>query len=215
PHRDSEREYNEPQIHGVAGKLVGSAENQLVICGRGWAHFGALAPEQENGPNGQNAAYRDKSHSQRHERQTGDVRPAEPPANCRGDNNINESPNGWWHLEHHRRSLGRFAIYSQYSHEEAFSDKRNRRSSEDCVEAEALVRTRHANETVHENQEQANLMAAPARRIGRLDGQRRARVWEGGPPPCSRIRVVLRARALDRRSDEIGTKPASVPPSTP
>src|SRR5262249_20574341 len=106
PHRDSEREYNEPQIHGVAGKLVGSAENQLVICGRGWAHFGALAPEQENGPNGQNAAYRDKSHPQRHERQTGDVRPAEPPADCRGDKNINESPNGWWHLEHHRRSLG-------------------------------------------------------------------------------------------------------------
>jgi hypothetical protein len=86
--------------------LVRSAENQLVICGRGWAHLGALTAEQENGPNGRNAAYRDKSYSQRHERQTRDVRPAEPPANCRGDKNINESPNGWWHLEHHRRSLG-------------------------------------------------------------------------------------------------------------
>jgi hypothetical protein len=47
-------------------------------------------------------------------------------------------------------------------------DKRNGRSSEDCVEAKALVRTRHDNEAVHENQEQANLMAAPAGELGAL-----------------------------------------------
>jgi hypothetical protein len=35
----------------------------------------------------------------------------------------NESPNGWWQFKHHRRNLGSLAIYSQYSHEEAFSGK--------------------------------------------------------------------------------------------